>query len=232
MKQLCLITLFGAGLSAPIPAKEPPAGAPPAEAGLYAILDTSLGRITAQLFEREAPRTVKNFVALANGAKPWLDPRTGALHTGPLYSNLAFHRVIPEFLIETGDPTGTGRYDCDGGEKDANVSSLKFDRPGRLALATRGRQTAGGCQFFITETDCPWLDASSAKDSYVIFGQVMDGQEIVTEIANVPRDANDKPRAPVKLVRVTITRIAPQPGQPAREAQRQVPKARRLRDLD
>src|SRR5579863_4937936 len=113
--------------------------------GLYAKINTSAGTITARLYDTETPKTVVNFMALAEGAKPWLDPKTKKLVQRPLYQNLIFHRVIPQFMIQTGDPTETGSHDCGFTIPDEFVDSLKFDRPGRLAMANAGPHTAA-CQ--------------------------------------------------------------------------------------
>jgi peptidyl-prolyl cis-trans isomerase A (cyclophilin A) len=190
----------------------PPAGSAftPTEPGLYAVFNTSMGTITAQLFEKEAPITVDNFVKLARGTKPWKDPNSGAMVAKPLYNNITFHRVIPNFMIQTGDPTATGSHDCGFTIKDEIVPSLKFDRPGRLGMANIGRPNTGGCQFFITEAAYASLDPPSGR--YTIFGQVVDGQDLVGKIARVPRDTNDKPRTPVRLISVTIKRVGPEPG--------------------
>jgi cyclophilin family peptidyl-prolyl cis-trans isomerase len=169
-----------------------------------------MGTITAKLYEEEVPITVRNFVGLARGTKPWKDPRTGDMAAKPLYNNITFHRVIPNFMIQTGDPTATGSHDCGIKIKDEIVPSLKFDRAGRLAMANTGRPNSGGCQFFITEVPYPSLDPP--QGAYTIFGQVVQGQEIVGKIARVPRDGEDKPRTPVKLISVTIKRIGPEPA--------------------
>src|SRR5215471_20872812 len=212
---LFLIT-FGAFAQTP-PAKAPattttPAApaAPALEPGLYAIFNTSMGTITAKLFEKEVAMTVNNFVALAKGTKPWKDPKTGAMVAKPLYNNITFHRVIPNFMIQTGDPTATGSHDCGILIKDEILPSLKFDRPGRLGMANIGSPNTGGCQFFITEAPQPGLDAGP-NGAYTIFGQVVEGQELVGKIARVPRDRNDKPNTPVKLISVTIKRVGPAP---------------------
>jgi peptidyl-prolyl cis-trans isomerase A (cyclophilin A) len=221
MKSLSLLTLVAACAWGQSPAAQPPAGSAPAplsEPGLYAILNTSMGQITAKLFEQEAPLNVRNFVALARGTKPWKDPNTGAMVTKPLYNNITFHRVIPNFMIQTGDPTATGSHDCGIRMKDEIVPSLKFDRPGRLGVANIGRPNSGGCQFFITEVAYPSLDPAPGNSGYTIFGQVVEGQEVVGRIARVPRDSQDKPRTPVKLVSVTIKRVGPEPARaPARK---------------
>ena len=193
------------------PAKAPAPAAPavtlPTEPGLYAIITTSMGIMVAQLFEKETPGVVKNFVALANGTKSWMDPKTHTMTAKPLYRNLTFHRVIPGFMIQTGDPTGTGSHDCGFTIKDEIVPTLKYDRPGRLGLARLPSPNTGACQFFITEKPYASLDGQ-----YTIFGQVVDGQDLVAKIAGVPRDANDKPRTPVMLTSITIKRVGPPPA--------------------
>jgi len=191
-------------------AAQPPAGStpPPArEPGLYAIFNTSMGTITARLFENETPVTVRNFVALARGTKPWKDGKTGQMVAKPLYNNITFHRVIPNFMIQTGDPTATGSHDCGIKIKDEIVPTLKFDQPGRLGMANIGAPNTGGCQFFITEVPYPSLNGG-----YTVFGQVVDGQDLVSKIARVPRDGGDKPRTPVRLMSVTIKREGPAPA--------------------
>jgi len=211
MKPLLLFAIAAAFVYAQAPAT-PPAGSTfePKDPGLYAVFNTSMGTITAQLFEKEAPLTVANFVALARGTKPWNDPNTRAMVAKPLYNNITFHRVIPNFMIQTGDPTATGAHDCGFTIKDEIVATLKFDRPGRLGMANIGRPNTGGCQFFITEVPYPSLDPPSGR--YTIFGQVVDGQDLVSKIARVPRDTSDKPRTPVRLVSVTIKRVGPEPA--------------------
>ena len=212
MKRLFLFAILAACALAQAPAT-PPAGSTPAldlKPGLYAIFNTSMGTITAELFEKDAPLTVANFVALARGTKPWKDPNSGAMVAKPLYNNITFHRVIPNFMIQTGDPTATGSHDCGFTIKDEVLPGLKFDRPGRLGMANTGRPNSGGCQFFITEVPTPFLDPPNG--TYSIFGQVVDGQDLVGKIARVPRDASDKPRTPVRLVSVTIKRVGPEPA--------------------
>jgi len=216
MKPLILFTLAAACAGAQTGA-QPPAGSAPSsmsEPGLYAIFNTSMGQITAKLYEQEAPMNVRNFVALARGTKPWKDPN-GTMVTKPLYNNITFHRVIPNFMIQTGDPTATGAHDCGIKMRDEIVPGLKFDKPGRIGIANIGRPNSGGCQFFITEAAYPSLDPAPGNSGYTIIGQVIDGQDIVGKIARVPRDGNDKPRTPVKLVSVTIKRVGPEPARPA-----------------
>jgi len=220
MKRFALLLTFAALAFGQAPPAQPPAGSeavPSLENGLYAVFNTSMGTITAKLYEQEAPITVRNFTALARGTKAWKDAN-GASVTRPLYNNITFHRVIPNFMIQTGDPTATGSHDCGITIKDEIVPSLKFDKPGRLAMANRSAPNTGGCQFFITEVPYPSLDPSPGNSGYTIFGQVVQGQELVGKIAHVPTGANDKPRTPVKLVSVTIKRIGPAPAAPAAAA--------------
>lgn len=170
-----------------------------------------MGPIVCILYEKESPITVKNFAALARGTKPWVDPATGKkVISRPLYSGTIFHRVIPGFMIQGGDPTGTGMGD--GGLTpipDEFFPTLKFDKPGRLAMAKRSEPNSGTCQFFITEAPTPHLDGR-----HTIFGQVVEGQELVEQIARVPRGPDDKPTTPVRIIRIAITRVGPPPGPP------------------
>jgi peptidyl-prolyl cis-trans isomerase A (cyclophilin A) len=219
MKSFAILFTIGASLfaqtpppaPAKAPAKQPPAATTPAaparDPGLYAIFNTSMGTIVARLFEKETPITVRNFVALAQGKKAWKDPKTGAMVAKPLYNNITFHRVIPSFMIQTGDPTGTGSADCGFTIPDEIVATLKFDGPGKLGMANTGSPHTGACQFFITEVAYPSLNGG-----YTLFGQVVEGQDFVGQIARVPKDGNDKPRTPVKLVSVTIKREGPPPA--------------------
>jgi len=197
------------GTSAPATkATTAPAPATPArEPGLYAIFNTSMGTFTAKLFENETPVTVKNFVALAKGTKAWKDPKTGAMAAKPLYNGVTFHRVIKNFMIQTGDPTGTGSHDCGFTLKDEIVPSLKFDQPGRLGMANIGAPNTGGCQFFITDVPYPSLNGG-----YTVFGQVVEGQDVVHNIDNVRTAGQDKPVTPVKIVTLTIKREGPPPA--------------------
>ncbi|GEM_PF-500343 len=187
---------------APSPVQVPP-NLPP---GLYAVIHTSMGTITAELFERETPNTVRNFIGLAKGTRPWLDPKTKKAATRPLYDNITFHRVIPDFMIQTGDPTGTGAHNCGFVLKDEIVRSLRFDRPGRLAMANIGQPNTGACQFFITEKPFP-----DGNGKYTIFGQVVDGEELIGQIARVKRDGSDKPKVPVMLTHIDIVRLVAKP---------------------
>jgi peptidyl-prolyl cis-trans isomerase A (cyclophilin A) len=201
--------IAGAAALAQTPA-QPAVAVPAYPPGLYAIINTSVGTITAQLFETETPVTVRNFNALARGTQPWLDPKTKQMVSRPLYQNLIFHRVIPDFMIQTGDPTATGSHNCGVTVPDEFVASLKFDRPGRLAMANTGAPGSAGCQFFITEDKYPM-----GNGHYTIFGQVVDGQPLVTKITHVIRDSDDKPRIPTKLINITFLRM-PGPATPAK----------------
>lgn len=185
----------------------PPPGSPAREAGLYVRFETTMGNITAKLFEAEAPKNVKSFVDLAEGRKAFKDPSTGQMVRRPLYNGVTFHRVIPGFMLQTGDPTGTGAYDAGFTVPDEFTSTLRYDRPGRLGVANIGQPNTGSCQFFITEVPTPHLN-----NMHTIFGQVVEGQDLVPKIANVPRDQNDKPRTPVKITRVVIERVGPPPA--------------------
>ena len=148
-----------------------------------ARIETSLGTITVELYPDAAPKTVANFVKLAQEG---------------FYNGLLFHRVIPGFMLQTGDPEGTGRGGPGYTFADEFSPTLKHDKPGRLSMANRGPNT-NGSQFFITEVPTPWLDGK-----HTIFGQVTSGQDVVHNIASVERDASDRPLTPVKMLKVTI----------------------------
>jgi peptidyl-prolyl cis-trans isomerase A (cyclophilin A) len=158
-----------------------------------------VGDITLILYEQQAPVTVKNFLGLATGRKSWVNPKTQQRVSRPLYNGLTFHRVIPGFMIQGGDPTGTGMGGTDV-IKDEFVPTLKFDQPGRLAMANAGPHT-GSCQFFITDALTPHLNGK-----HTIFGQVVEHQDVVGQIARVPKDSNDKPDVPVVIRKVTFER--------------------------
>ena len=169
--------------------------------GLYAIFNTSQGKITVQLFEKESPKTVANFVGLAEGTKEWTDPNSKEKVKKPFYNGIIFHRVIPGFMIQGGDPLGSGIGGPGYQFEDEFDSDLKFDRPGRLAMANAGPNT-NGSQFFITEGATTHLN-----NKHTIFGQVYEGQDIVQKIARVPRDRRDRPNTPVVIETLEIVRI-------------------------
>ena len=173
--------------------------------GLYAIFNTSLGNITARLYEKDTPATVENFVALAQGTKATRSPKSGAMVKRPLYDNITFHRVVPGEMIQSGDPTGTGYHNCGVNVRDEFLPGLRFDRAGKLAMANTGAPDSGGCQWFITESPMRQWDGK-----YTIFGTVIEGQEVVDKI-NHARVRGDKPVDPVKLLSVTIERVGPEP---------------------
>ncbi len=170
--------------------------------GLYATLDTSEGAIVCRLFESEAPKTVKNFVDLAEGKREWTHPGTRKKSSDPLYNGTIFHRVIPQFMIQGGDPMGSGM----GGpgyqfEDETKGSQHKFDKTGKLAMANSGPNT-NGSQFFITVAATPWLTGN-----HTIFGEVVEGQDIADKISNVARGRQDKPNKDVVLKSVKIERV-------------------------
>jgi cyclophilin family peptidyl-prolyl cis-trans isomerase len=192
----------------------PPPSTPPAAArpdGLYAHFKTSMGDITVQLFENDTPIAVHNFVGLAKGTKPWKDAKTGAMVRRPLYNNTTFHRIMPNGMIQGGDPTGTGAHECGIRIHDEFLPNLKFDQPGRLAVANEGTPNSGGCQWFLTVAS----RIPSWDKNYTIFGQVVDGQDVVKAISNVPGnklpEGGVRPITAVKLVSVTIERVGAEP---------------------
>jgi peptidyl-prolyl cis-trans isomerase A (cyclophilin A) len=168
--------------------------------GPTVVMDTTMGRITCQFYERQAPKTVANFIALAKGTKDWTDPQTQKkMHNKSLYDGTVFHRVIPEFMIQGGDPTGTGMGDPGYRFEDEFDPNLNFDVPGRLAMANSGPNT-NGSQFFITEVPTEHLN-----QRHTIFGQCDDASmTVVKAIARVERGPNDKPVTPVVLQKVTV----------------------------
>jgi peptidyl-prolyl cis-trans isomerase A (cyclophilin A) len=171
------------------------------QAGVYAVLETSMGRIVCRLFEKEAPVTVKNFIELAEGRREFLDPESGESVKRPFYNGLPFHRVIPNFMIQGGCPLGDGTGGPGYEFEDEFHPSLKHDQPGTLSMANAGPDT-NGSQFFITVAPTPWLD-----NHHTVFGRVVEGQDVAVKISQVPRDGNDKPRKAVVLQRVLIERV-------------------------
>jgi peptidyl-prolyl cis-trans isomerase A (cyclophilin A) len=165
-----------------------------------AVIDTTAGKLTCTLFPDKAPIGVANFIALAEGTKDWTNPVTHAKKHGvPLYDGTIFHRVIPNFMIQGGDPAGNGTGDPGYQFKNETSPDLKFDRPGRLAYANAGPDT-NGSQFFITEIAYPSLNGG-----YTIFGQCDDASvALVKQIARMGRDSNDRPFRPVKINHITI----------------------------
>jgi peptidyl-prolyl cis-trans isomerase A (cyclophilin A) len=167
---------------------------------LYATLKTSMGDIVVQLFEDKAPKTVANFVGLASGTKEWTDPKTGDKVKRPLYNGTIFHRVIPGFMIQGGDPLGNGTGGPGYRFEDEFNPDLRHSKAGILSMANAGPNT-NGSQFFITTQATPFLDGKHS-----VFGEVVKGQEVVVAIAGVARDGRDRPAKDVVLREVVITR--------------------------
>lgn len=187
-----------------------------------AVIHTTAGDMKCELFPDKAPKAVANFIGLAKGTKPWNNPADGkTVHGKPLYDGVIFHRVIPEFMIQTGDPSGTGRGDVGFEFQDELHADLLFDLPGRLAMANRGPNT-NSSQFFITEKEVPFLNPCldpngcmggrrPPNSGYTIFGQCDPGTvELVKQIARMPCQGgpcnanNSQPANPVKITHIDI----------------------------
>ena len=168
------------------------------EGVMRAIIDTSMGKIVCELYPDKAPKTVKNFAGLAEGKKEWTDPATGKKTQRPLYEGTVFHRVIPGFMIQGGDPLGNGTGGPGYQFEDEFNPVLTFSHPGLLAMANSGPDT-NGSQFFITVAKTPWLN-----NHHTIFGQVVEGQDVVEAISKVARDGDDRPRKPVTITKIMI----------------------------
>jgi len=200
---LVLMGVMGMSLWAQTATPAVPKAAPAKSASNQptAVIETSMGKLTCKLFPDKAPIGVANFVGWATGTKDWTSPVSHAKKHGvPLYDGTIFHRVIPEFMIQGGDPAGSGAGDIGVSFGNETSPDLKFDRPGRLAYANTGQPNSNGSQFFITEVPYPSLNGG-----YTIFGQCDDASvALVKQIARVGRDSNDKPNRPVKIVHVAI----------------------------
>jgi len=169
--------------------------------GTYAVFETSEGTIVCRLFEKDAPKTVANFIDLAEGKREWTHPNTRKKSNEPLYNGTVFHRVIPDFMIQGGDPMGTGF----GGpgyqfEDETKGSPHRFDKAGKLAMANAGPNT-NGSQFFITVANTEWLTGK-----HTIFGEVVEGYDVVEKISKASRGRNDKPNKDVVVKSVKIER--------------------------
>ncbi|MGD0600774.1 MAG: peptidylprolyl isomerase [Terriglobales bacterium] len=169
--------------------------------GTYAVFETSEGSIVCRLFEKEAPKTVANFVELSEGKREWTHPTTHKKTTDPLYHGTIFHRVIPGFMIQGGDPMGSGF----GGpgyqfEDETKGSPHRFDKAGKLAMANSGPNT-NGSQFFITVANTDWLTGK-----HTIFGEVVEGYEVVEKISKVAKNRQDRPNKDVVVKSVKIER--------------------------
>ncbi|HKD03081.1 MAG TPA: peptidylprolyl isomerase [Terriglobales bacterium] len=170
--------------------------------GTYAVLNTSEGTVVCKLFEKDAPKTVENFTELAEGKREWTHPLTHNKSKDPLYNGTIFHRVIPQFMIQGGDPAGSGFGGPGYQFEDENRGSPhKFDKPGKLAMANAGPNT-NGSQFFITVAPTAWLTGK-----HTIFGEVVEGHDVVERIVNAPRNRQDKPNKDVRLETVVIERV-------------------------
>jgi peptidyl-prolyl cis-trans isomerase A (cyclophilin A) len=172
------------------------------KSGIYAHFDTSEGRFMVRFFDKEAPRTVENFVGLAEGTRDFKDPKTGQTAKRPYYDGIIFHRVIDGFMIQGGDPLGQGYGGPGYNFADEFHESLKHDRAGLLSMANAGPNT-NGSQFFITLAPTPHLD-----NRHSIFGEVIEGLDVVQKIGRVKTDRNDRPLTPVVMKKVTVERVA------------------------
>jgi len=166
--------------------------------GTYAQFKTTEGNFAIRLFEQEAPRTVENFVALAEGTKEWTDPRTNQKVKTPYYNGIVFHRVIERFMIQGGDPLGQGIGGPGYNFADELPKDVSAYKPGSVAMANSGPNT-NGSQFFITQVPTPWLDGR-----HTIFGQVTQGMDVVNKIVAAPRDGRDKPLETISMKTVKI----------------------------
>jgi peptidyl-prolyl cis-trans isomerase A (cyclophilin A) len=220
MRNFALVTLISlASLSlwaqapAAKPAATPPVHQVAASPEPTAVIETTAGQLTCTLYEKETPLTVANFIGLATGTKDWKNPASHVTKHGvPLYNGTIFHRVIPNFMIQGGDPAGNGTGDPGYTFRDEIVPTLRFDRPGRLAMANSGPST-NGSQFFITEVPTPHLNGR-----HTIFGQCDEASQVlVKQIARIASDPRDnRPFHPVKITKITIVRAAAAPaGVPA-----------------
>ena len=169
-------------------------------AGTYAIFETSMGNIVCRLFEKEAPKTVENFIGLAEGTKEFRDPISGKKEKRPYYDGLIFHRVIPDFMIQGGCPQGDGRGGPGYNFADEFHPSLRHSKAGRLSMANAGPNTNGSQFFIVTAQACPWLDGK-----HTVFGRVTGGMDVVDTISAVGTDGRDRPRAEVVIERVDLS---------------------------
>ncbi|MCC7404560.1 MAG: peptidylprolyl isomerase [Bdellovibrionales bacterium] len=217
------LALVGAlGSSTPSLAKDNAGAKPPAEdsaaegrgkkpwSKIFAFLETNKGTIKIRLFHRQTPKTVANFIGLAEGTRAFTDVATKKQVTRPFYDNLVFHRVIPNYIVQTGDPLENGRGGPGYAFPDEFHSALKHNKPGIVSMANSG-PNRNGSQFFITLKPIPDLDYTSSrnimnKGGNTIFGEVLEGMDVVTAISSVARDPFDKPLEPVVLKRIVIVR--------------------------
>jgi peptidyl-prolyl cis-trans isomerase A (cyclophilin A) len=169
---------------------------------MFAVLETTMGKVKIKLHHLLAPKTVENFVGLAEGTKSYTDPKTKLPTKSHYFDGIKFHRVIPNFMVQTGDPLGTGTGGPGYNFEDEFNPSLKHDKPGVVSMANPGRPNTNGSQFFITTVKTDWLDGK-----HTIFGQVVEGQDVVDAISKAPRDmGNNKPLKDILINKVTIIR--------------------------
>jgi peptidyl-prolyl cis-trans isomerase A (cyclophilin A) len=173
-----------------------------AESSTYAIFDTSEGTFKARLFDKEAPNTVANFAGLAEGTKEWRDPASGERRKTPLYNGVVFHRVINGFMIQGGDPLGQGTGGPGYNFADEFHPNARHTKAGILSMANSGPNT-NGSQFFITLGPTPHLD-----NRHSVFGEVVEGLDVVRKIGSVPTARQDRPVTPVVINKITIERSA------------------------
>jgi peptidyl-prolyl cis-trans isomerase A (cyclophilin A) len=190
-----LLMLCGAAVAAPV------------DDGLYATIQTTMGDVCFELYYTNVPRTVANFVGLAEGTRPWIDPRSTFVSNDPYYNGILFHRVITNFMIQCGSPGGTGTDGPGYTFEDEFDPALRHDRPGVVSMANSGPDSNGG-QFFITVTSYPSLD-----DVHSVFGSVVEGMDAVLNIAAVAVDGNDRPLEDVVITNAFITRNGTQAQQ-------------------
>jgi len=169
--------------------------------GTYAHFDTTEGRFTVRLFHEQAPRTVENFIGLAEGTKEWAHPASGKKQNAPLYDGIVFHRVIDGFMIQGGDPLGQGTGGPGYKFADEFHPSLRHSKAGILSMANSGPNT-NGSQFFITLGPTPHLD-----DKHSVFGEVVEGMDVVKRIGGVRTARGDRPVTDVVINKVTIERV-------------------------
>jgi len=203
MKNYCVAFLLGFAVLAAVasPAAEQKARNP----GVYAVFDTSMGTFVCELYEKAAPLAVQNLIGLAEGSKEWLGPKGDMMKNKPYYDGIIFHRVVKDFMIQAGDITGKGTFKPVLPFADEITPTLRFDKPGVLAMANSGKNS-NGSQFFITVRPQPHLNGK-----HTIFGRVVEGYEVVENISNV-QVSFSKPVKDVVIRKLRIERV----GRPAR----------------
>lgn len=179
-----------------------------------------MGSFVCRLFEKDAPKTVANFRGLATGTKVWTDPKTTRKSRRPFFNGLTFHRVIPDFMIQGGDPLGDGTGGPGYEFEDEFNSAHNFEKPGMLAMANSGPNT-NGSQFFVTVAPTPHLDGK-----HTIFGEVISGQDVADRISKAPANEDNKPNKPIRITSIVVKRVGPAPASesPKPPVRRAVPK--------